>query len=103
LYSAVKMAVIPLRFGAGVKGKTVEAMFHGIPIVSTSFGIEGMPGNYNDFLQPFDDHIAFASAVIALYTNNKTLEKMSEQETSYINAHFTQQAAATQFKRLLNL
>ncbi|HMG83868.1 MAG TPA: glycosyltransferase, partial [Ferruginibacter sp.] len=48
LYRSAKLAVVPLRYGAGVKGKTVEAMYHGVPVVSTSFGIEGMPGNYTN-------------------------------------------------------
>jgi GT2 family glycosyltransferase len=103
LYRSVKLAIIPLRFGAGVKGKTIEAMYHGLPIVSTSFGIEGMPGNYNDFLQAFDDHAAFASEVVALYTNDTALKNASNLETIYINEYFTQQAAIYKMKDLLKI
>jgi GT2 family glycosyltransferase len=102
LYQSVKIVVIPLRYGAGVKGKTVEAMYHGVPIVSTSFGIEGMPGDYN-FLQAFNEQDSFASEIITLYNNEQALQKASLLEANYINAHFTQQAAANQMKHLLQL
>ena len=35
----------PLRFGAGIKGKIVDAWMHGLPVVTTPIGAEGMrPG-----------------------------------------------------------
>jgi hypothetical protein len=34
-----------LRFGAGIKGKLVEAMLCGTPSVTTSIGAESMQGN----------------------------------------------------------
>ena len=32
----------PLRFGAGLKGKVVEAWSHGTPVVTTPIGAEGL-------------------------------------------------------------
>lgn len=37
-------AVVPLRFGAGLKFKTVDAMLAGLPTVTTTVGAEGIPG-----------------------------------------------------------
>ena len=101
LYQKTKLAVIPLRYGAGVKGKTVEAMFHGIPIVSTGFGVEGMPDGWASFLQPVNDAAAFANGIVRLYNNPEALEGLSRQETSYINRHFTQAAALQKMKNIL--
>ena len=102
LYKKTRLAVIPMRFGAGVKGKTVEAMSHGIPIVSTKIGLEGMPGIL-DFIQPFDDATSFAAEVIELYQDAQRLIKMSATETDFINKNFTWKAAFNQVKRLLDL
>jgi len=41
-YKMADIAVVPLRFGAGVKGKVVEAMANGLPVVTTSIGAEGI-------------------------------------------------------------
>ena len=43
IYRRVKMVVVPLRYGAGVKGKVVEALQHGVPVVTTGVGAEGLP------------------------------------------------------------
>ncbi|MEO7077509.1 MAG: glycosyltransferase, partial [Rhodococcus sp. (in: high G+C Gram-positive bacteria)] len=41
-YFAASVAVVPLRVGAGVKFKTIEAMLAGVPVVTTSIGAEGI-------------------------------------------------------------
>ncbi len=41
-YNMTRLVVAPLRYGAGVKGKIVEAIHHGVPVITTSVGIEGI-------------------------------------------------------------
>ncbi|WP_080354774.1 glycosyltransferase [Stenotrophomonas maltophilia] len=43
-YARARAAVVPLRFGAGVKGKVVEAMQQGVPLVTTMIGAQGLDG-----------------------------------------------------------
>lgn len=43
LYRQVRVAVVPLRFGAGVKGKVIEAIARNVPVVTTDIGAEGIP------------------------------------------------------------
>lgn len=43
LYAQARAAAIPLRFGAGVKNKVLEALHHGLPLVTTPTGAEGIP------------------------------------------------------------
>ncbi len=42
LYDRARVVVAPLRFGAGVKGKVVEAMRLGVPVVTTTVGAQGL-------------------------------------------------------------
>ncbi len=35
--------VCPIRLGSGMRGKVLEAMASGVPVVSTSLGVEGIP------------------------------------------------------------
>ncbi len=67
-YQKCRVCVVPLRFGAGVKGKTLEAMQNGIPVVSTAIGVEGMP-DIESVIKPTDGAEEFAARVIKLYTD----------------------------------
>jgi O-antigen biosynthesis protein len=44
IYRTARVAIVPLRIGAGVKGKVVEALHYGVPLVTTSVGAEGLDG-----------------------------------------------------------
>ncbi|MBC8997579.1 glycosyltransferase [Pseudomonas sp. N40(2020)] len=44
--SAARVCLAPLRFGAGIKGKLVDAMLCGTPSVTTPIGAEGMYGEH---------------------------------------------------------
>ncbi|MBV8455186.1 MAG: glycosyltransferase, partial [Acetobacteraceae bacterium] len=43
-YAVARVALTPLRFGAGVKLKCVEALREGVPLVTTPVGAQGLPG-----------------------------------------------------------
>lgn len=70
-----KVLVAPLRFGAGLKGKLLDAMITGTPSVTTSIGAEGMNGD-NDWPGAIeDDPEQFAKACIRIYTDEKVWQK----------------------------
>jgi glycosyltransferase involved in cell wall biosynthesis len=62
-----RVVLAPLRFGAGIKGKLLEAMQCGTPSVTTTIGAESMHGDlsWNGFVT--DDPQAFADAAVQLY------------------------------------
>lgn len=88
LYGSCKLVVVPLRYGAGVKGKVVEAIYNGVPVVTTSVGSEGIPGS-GEVLVVEDKPELFAQAVIELYHDNARLKKLSDKSQEYIKAHFS--------------
>jgi glycosyltransferase involved in cell wall biosynthesis len=42
LYTCVDASIVPLRYGGGVKGKVIEAMAKGVPVVTTDIGAQGI-------------------------------------------------------------
>ena len=41
-FSQIRLTVAPLRYGAGTKGKVVSSLCHGVPVISSPIGAEGM-------------------------------------------------------------
>jgi glycosyltransferase involved in cell wall biosynthesis len=61
---AAAVSVAPLRYGAGMKGKVTEAMAAGIPVVTTSWGAQGLRAQAGKHLLLADSATDFAGAVI---------------------------------------
>jgi GT2 family glycosyltransferase len=65
-YESARVAVVPMRAGAGVKIKTIEAMQHGVPVVATTVGAEGLGLTDGEGIDVADDPAEFARRLIAL-------------------------------------
>ncbi|MEM8498589.1 MAG: glycosyltransferase [Pseudomonadota bacterium] len=63
LYDKALISIAPLRFGAGIKGKILGSMAHGVPVVTTSIGAEGIPCSEH-CMGIADDSVNFAREVI---------------------------------------
>jgi glycosyltransferase involved in cell wall biosynthesis len=65
------LVVVPIRFGSGTRVKILEAFAHGIPVVSSSLGCEGLDLADRQHLLIADDPHSFASACIELMTDTE--------------------------------
>jgi glycosyltransferase involved in cell wall biosynthesis len=99
-YSTARMMVVPLRYGAGVKGKVVEALHFGLPLVSTTSGLEGIP-ELNSIYQPRDGAEEMAAEIIALYADPERLENLAVQGQEYAGRHFSREKAHDLMKGVL--
>ena len=99
LYRRVRMIVVPLRFGAGVKGKTMEAVHHSLPLVSTGVGIEGI--GLEEIVPPTDNPEAFADRVVALYGSEAALRECSFRLHEYARKNLSYASARAKMKELL--
>lgn len=83
LYDSATVAVAPLTYGGGVKGKVNEAMAYGIPLVTTSIGVQGIPAV--DAVHCFiaDDPVQFSEKVIRL-VNDADLQQRFTKESSLL-------------------
>ena len=88
LYSECRIVVVPLRYGAGVKGKVVEAIYNGAPIITTSVGAEGIP-DVETVLLVEDDKQLFAEKAADLYKNPEECLRLCLATQEYIKKYFS--------------
>ncbi len=98
VYESTRVFLAPLRFGAGVKGKLIEAMLRRVPSVTTPIGAESMHGNlsWNGSIEEKPE--AFASAAITLYTNESKWENAVENGIQLIQSMYIKKDNSFIFK-----
>ena len=83
-----RVFVAPLRYGAGMKGKIGEAMSHGVPVVTTSIGAEGMGLVHCETALIQDAPEAFAKEVAKLYRDDALWMKLAVHGQQFIEKNF---------------
>lgn len=94
---SIKVSVVPLRFGAGLKGKIGSALRGGVPVVSTDVGVEGMPVSSGDHLIVASSAGDFADAVVNILCNQKIWQTLRDGGLRFAKEEWGQEAS---FKRL---
>ncbi|MBS7252772.1 glycosyltransferase family 4 protein [Flavobacterium branchiicola] len=83
-----RIVLAPIRFGAGLKGKLLEAMQCGTPSITTSIGSEAMHANlpWNGFIT--DDVEEFAKQAVLLYEDENLWKQAQLNGIAIVNECF---------------
>jgi GT2 family glycosyltransferase/glycosyltransferase involved in cell wall biosynthesis len=96
-----RLAVAPLRYGAGVKGKVNQSMAHGQPVVATSAAVEGMHLIEGEEVLVADSPTEFAAAVVRVYRDEDLWNRLSDGGLANVERHFSFAAAEAALARIL--
>ncbi len=99
-YRTSKIAILPLRFGAGVKGKLLESLYHQIPTVITPVAAEGIPEieNHSMIAETATD---FAEKIKLLYQDKTVWEQYASCGRDLIEKYYTEEAARKLLEEIL--
>jgi len=96
-----RIAVAPLRYGAGIKGKVNMSMSRGQPVVATPIAVEGM------FAKPGRDVLVgesaeeFAAQVVRLYRDEELWNHISAHGVENVRNYFSVDTARRSLQELL--
>lgn len=102
-YEEARLAVAPLRFGAGVKGKVGEALTFGVPMVMTPIASEGMHLLHGQHALIAEDPAEFAKNVVALLHDDELWHKLSLAGRLLIGERFSAEVTREMVGNVLNL
>jgi len=97
----IRIAVAPLRFGAGVKGKINLSMAHGQPVVATACATEGMHLRDGEDVLVADDAAGFADSVVGLYQDDALWQRLADNGRINLQRHFSLDAGREVVRRVL--
>lgn len=96
-----RLAVAPLRYGAGVKGKVNLSMSRGQPVVATPAAVEGTQARDGEDVLVASDPQAFADAVVRLYRDEALWNRLSANGQKNVEKYFSLDTARRNLQSLL--
>lgn len=95
------VGVAPLRIGAGMQNKLVQAMAAELPVVATSVANEGIGAVPDHHLLIRDDAAAFADAVIGLLRDPSARARLGSAARHFVERHWTWEAHFEEMERAM--
>lgn len=96
-----RISLAPLTYGAGTKGKILQSLICGTPVVSTWIGLEGLELTPERHALLANEAAAFADAVERLLTDSSLWERLAVQGRRQILKHHSREAVRKRFHQAL--
>ncbi|MEP3071931.1 glycosyltransferase [Maricaulis sp.] len=95
-FNRIRLSVVPLRVGAGAKGKVAASLAAGVPCVSTSVGVEGMQLEAGREIAVADTAEALAAQILQVFEDEAEWRRYREQGLAYADRITSRRALRAQ-------
>jgi hypothetical protein len=102
VYSESKAFIAPLLYGAGVKGKVIQALSFGLPGVVSEIAAEGTRLSKSMCVYITDEPLEFASYVLDLCTNERLNQEMSKNGLRYVLENHSIEVAKSALSKIVS-
>lgn len=93
--------VCPLRKGAGIKNKLLQAWSMGLPVVATSITLGGLKAEPNKNVLVADTPQEFANAVLRLFSDPQLCQTLSQQARNTALSYYGWQKKAHELEQVM--
>ena len=80
--------IAPVRLGGGIKGKVLEAMAMGVPVVATKEAVSGIDYSIGNFALVSDDVNVFADNVVKLYSDEVLYKTLADNSRKIVEENY---------------
>jgi O-antigen biosynthesis protein len=101
-YLSARVAVVPLRYGAGIKNKVIEAMAYGTPLVTTDIGAQGLEG-LAEVTPVASGATEFAAHVCDILNDDIQWRSSSNNGALFVEKHFSEAAMSSMLQQSLKI
>ena len=96
-----RILIAPVRYGTGTKTKILHALAHGVPVITTSMGAEGMDLADEQSALLADTPEDYARAVLRLYSDGDLWRKLAAGGRAHILKKYAHSAMASRLRQAL--
>ncbi len=101
LYNQIKITIAPLTYGGGVKGKVIESICQGVPLVTTSIGAQGIK-ECEKIMFIANNPEDFANKMCQIYLDKNKWEMMRKNQIEYSRLYYSYKNLKKQFETVFN-
>jgi len=80
--------IAPIRLGGGIKGKVLEAMAAGLPVIATNEAVDGIDHNMTEAVLSSDDADIFADNIVKLVKDKKLYNTISKNARIIVEKNY---------------
>ena len=102
VFARALLFVSPIRVGTGVNTKNLQALAHGLPLVTTSVGAEGLRIEDGCHALLADTPLSFTEAIFRLCTQPGLRELLAENGIAYVQAEFSGEHLAACVRKIVS-
>lgn len=102
IYDSIDIAINPVTTGAGLKIKNVEALGHGIPLITTRHSARGIEDGIDDSFLVADTPADFVKYLHLMIENYDLRSRLSNCANNYITKHFSPTKCFGELLRVIN-
>jgi len=88
VYTSCRVFIAPLQSGAGIKGKVIGALAHGLPCVLSSIAAEGIPIGDRVQAAVADQPETWIERILEIYNSESAWSAMSENALKFANKNY---------------
>lgn len=99
LYVSHRLSIVPLRYGGGIKGKILEAMHHGTPVVTTQIGAEGLAWERQHM--SVVEESKFGEAISSIYFDERQWNCVQNEARVFLATEYGPDAMRRAFAEIL--
>lgn len=107
LFSDTSLVVAPIRFGAGVPTKILEALSYGVPVVTTPVGARGIKNNLVENIgiriAEIDNHELWVKSILKILSYSDLRTKMSEESLAFIENNYAHSIIRSKYIKAFKL
>ncbi|HEX4149038.1 MAG TPA: glycosyltransferase family 4 protein, partial [Pirellulales bacterium] len=101
IFESVRLAIAPLRFGAGFNGKVATSLAHGVPVVGTRIALEGTGLENEEGVLVADEPADFARSVLRVHGDPRLWARLSARAIERCEDLYSETAALAVFGGML--
>ncbi len=102
IYGNADIIINPIRYGAGIKIKNLEAIGNGLPLVTTPHGARGLEAGMNRAFLVAEDSQQFSDLLMQLIGDYELRKLLSQEALQFTETHFTPDVCFRQLLLAIN-